>query len=87
MSILNEIIGDLFHCKRCGHTATTRSNLFQHLRRKHICQPLCEDIQPKELLEELLAEKKKQKTIQCAHCQAMFTTRQAKHVHMKTCKK
>ena len=87
MSIFNEATDDPLYCRRCGHTATTRSNLFQHLRRKNICQPLCEDIQPKELLEELLAEKKKHKTIQCTNCDAMFTTRQAKHVHLKTCKK
>lgn len=86
MSIYNEATDDLLYCRRCGHTATTRSNLFQHLRRKNICQPLCEDMQPKELLQDLLAAKKKQKTIKCTNCDAMFTTRQAKHVHLKTCK-
>ena len=78
---------DQLSCRRCGHTVTTRSNLFQHLRRKNICQPLCEDIEPTVLLKELLDEKKKHKTIKCNHCDAMFTTRQAKSLHMKTCKK
>jgi len=73
-------------CRRCGHTVTTRSNLFQHLRRKNICQPLYEDIDPNVLLKELLDEKKKHKTIKCNHCDAMFTTRQAKSLHNKTCK-
>ena len=74
-------------CRRCGHTVTTRSNLFKHLRRKKICQPLYENIEPNVLLEELLNEKAKIKTIKCNHCDAMFTTRQAKSLHMKTCKK
>jgi hypothetical protein len=80
-------MGEDLSCRRCGHVVTTRSNLFQHLRRKNVCQPLFDDISPTELLDELLTEKKKLKTVQCAHCDAMFTTRQARHVHMKTCAK
>jgi len=74
-------------CRRCGLTSTTRSNLLSHLRRKTPCDATNENISQADLIEEILEEKRKHnKIVQCYYCDAMFSTRQARHVHVKSCK-
>lgn len=74
-------------CSRCGHTASTRSNLYQHLRRKTPCQPSLSDRSTHELLEEMLKERVPDtRVIPCPYCSSKFSSRQAKSKHLKKCK-
>lgn len=84
-STMNE--NEVFVCGRCGHKASTRSNLYQHLRRKTPCPAILSEKPTSTLLEELQKERQPvNKVIPCPNCPAKFSSRQAKSKHMKTCK-
>jgi uncharacterized C2H2 Zn-finger protein len=72
-------------CKRCGHVSGQRTDLIKHLRRKKTCAPTKEDIDVTILLDELLPTGSKEKAFQCGKCDKVYSTRQAKSRHMKTC--
>lgn len=74
-------------CKRCGHIATTKSNLLQHLRRKKPCNCIIQDIDVSVYIEELLKREIDGKTYDCDWCGKQYTCWQNRSRHKKTCKK
>lgn len=76
-----------FECQRCGHIASTKSNLLKHLRKKNECPPSHKDILRTLQIEELLHRDYNEHTYNCNYCDKPFNTWQNKSRHHKICKK
>lgn len=75
-----------FTCKRCGHSATTKGNLIQHLRSKRTCSAKNDDVPREELIEELQKREYKTDTTNCSFCKKLLSKSQIAR-HRKTCPK
>lgn len=74
-------------CKRCTHTASSKSNLLKHLRRKTPCTTTTRDtISIVDYIAELLKKEYNDKTYDCPYCNAKFNAYQNRHRHVKSCK-
>lgn len=73
-------------CKRCHHLPSTKGNLLSHLRRKQPCEAKYDKIFIEDYIKELTTKVYDGKVYTCPHCDAKFTTRQAKYKHKFTCK-
>ncbi len=73
-----------FTCKRCGHSATTKGNLIQHLRSKRTCSAKNDDVPREELIEELQKREYKTDTTTCSFCKKLLSKSQIAR-HKKTC--
>jgi hypothetical protein len=78
-----------WECKRCLHTASTKSNLLSHLRNKKTCKVDLNggiDISIEQHIRVLLKPDDTPKKYSCQHCNRQFNTRQSKSRHLKTCR-
>lgn len=73
-------------CKRCGHEATTKSNLIRHLHRQTVCDVTKTNITIEAFIEELTKKVYNDKTYDCEFCGTKFNSRSNKSRHKKTCK-
>lgn len=74
-----------FVCERCGHKATTKGNLIQHLKKKTVCPTTNSKRTREEIIASLTRVSDKPKIHGCNYCELMFSTPQGKHQHMKAC--
>lgn len=78
-----------YPCKRCGFVANRKQILQKHLSRKHVCQPVLEDIPVTTLLEELVSvyvQRSADGEYSCEYCHRKFNTRSNTYTHKKVCK-
>jgi len=76
----------MYKCERCNYATDIKGNLGIHYRRKVPCEAIKSDIAIDELYEKHKSNKEKQTTIhQCELCGQVFSCRQNKSRHKKTC--
>jgi hypothetical protein len=78
-------------CKRCKYETTEISNMYRHLQRKRVCQPLFSQASPSELLQEFKQYDKSEedyngnKVFKCKYCEKIFYSRSSKCNHQHIC--
>lgn len=81
-----------YSCMRCGFSTTQKNDFRRHLDRKTMCEDKLNSYVAWEELKNHYPVftnelSKKLAVYECEHCNARFKSRQARHVHSKTCSK
>ena len=74
-------------CVRCNCSFSTKSNLRTHLRKKKdLCEALYSDKTVEEILEDISAQTKYPKILECQYCDKKYTCKTSLNRHVKKCR-
>lgn len=73
-------------CERCGHDATTKSNLLQHLRKKKACATTNSKRTREVIINELLKKENNDLPHKCEYCGNGLSSAPSKCQHKKVCR-
>lgn len=73
-----------YKCPRCAYETDLFANYKAHLQRKFPCASLFSTLDPSDILNALVEEKRSKKHC-CEICKTSFSSRQAKYRHSKVC--
>lgn len=79
-------MSESYTCQRCGEDFKRKDTLVVHLKRKHACRAILEDLDRSDLITALTTKQYNDKTFDCEYCHQKFNHCSAKSRHRKTCK-
>jgi hypothetical protein len=76
----------IYKCPRCGYTSNQKPRIKSHTNRKNICDPIVENVNPKDFLDEILKGVITERKHECKYCFKEFSRSDSKRRHENICK-